>query len=344
MVNIAILGCGAIAQKRHAPAISAFPGASFYAVYDPDETRARELAGQYSSVRAFTELAPLLADPDLDAVSICAPERFHRELAEKSFAAGKHVLLEKPMAMDAVEGRRILSAAEKSGKQFAMAFSQRCYPENLLAKKLIGEGAIGKVLSFRTILANNGAEYSVVKQELKHFYDRNLKNIGGLMLNVCCHRVDLTRFLFDTDFAEVFAFTPTLDKRFADGSLIDREDSAMITARMKNGISGTIWSSWCNYGAGRVDTEIFGSEGAVSVFPDRVELSRAGEETRRFEIKEEDRDPKGFKIVRAFLDTLINGAVPAATGTDGFLCMKTLQAIEESNKEGRWTSPDSVIY
>jgi predicted dehydrogenase len=338
MLNIAILGCGAIAQKRHAPVISNFPGVRLYGVYDPDEKRARDLADRYGA-RPFTALESLLGDSALDAVSICAPERFHRDLSERSFAAGKHVLLEKPMAMDAAEAGRIISAWKNSGKQFIMAFSQRCYPEHRLTKKLLDEGAVGKILSFRTILANPGVEYTVVKQDLHDFYDRNLKNIGGVMLNVGCHRIDLMRWLFDTDFEAVLAFTPALDKRFANGELINREDSAMIIARMKNGIAGTIWSSWCNYGAGRVDTEIFGTGGAISVFSDRVELFRSRGEKEIFPVKEEDRDPNGFLIVRAFLETLVKGVPPVATGTDGYLCMAALAAIEESNREGRWAFP-----
>jgi predicted dehydrogenase len=340
MLNIAILGCGAIAQKRHAPAISSFPGVRLYGVYDPDEKRARNLADQYGA-QSFTVLESLLGDSDLDAVSICAPERFHCDLAERSFTAKKHVLLEKPMAMDAVEAGRIISAWKNSGKQFAMAFSQRCYPEHWLAKKLLGERVVGKVLSFRTILANPGVEYTVVKQDLRDFYDRNLKNIGGVMLSVGCHRVDLMRWLFDTDFEAVLASTPALDKHFANGELIDREDSAMIIARMKNGITGTIWSSWCNYGPGRVDTEIFGTGGAMSVFSDRVELFRSGSEKEIFPVKEEDRDPNGFLIVRAFLETLVKGTPLVATGMDGYLCMAVLAAIEESNREGRWAFPQN---
>jgi len=341
MLNVAILGCGAITQKRHAPAIKGFPGACLYGVYDVDEKRGNDLAEQYGT-RFFNDLESLLGDSAIDAVSICVPEYFHCKLAEQTFAAGKHVLLEKPMAMNAAEGRRIISAWEKSGKQLAMAFSQRCYPEHRLAKKLMAEEAVGKVLSYRTILANSGVEYSVVKQDMTGFYDRNLKNIGGVMLNVGCHRVDLMRYLFDTEFDKVFAFTPTMDKRFANGSLIDREDSAMITAKMKNGITGTMWSSWCNYGPTRVETEIFCSRGVILVFPDRVELLRSGSAPEQLIIKEEDKDPNGLLIVRAFLDTLINGAAPVTTGMDGLKCMKVLEAVGESHKKGRWVTLKNV--
>ncbi|MDR2080231.1 MAG: Gfo/Idh/MocA family oxidoreductase, partial [Treponema sp.] len=220
VLNVAILGCGAIAEKRHAPVISRFKGAALYGLYGPHENRIRELACHYEAVKIFTELEPLLVDPQVKAVSICAPEKFHCELAVKSLEAGKHVLLEKPMAMTVAEAEHIIAARNHAGTLLMIAFSQRCYPQHILARRLLREGAIGQPLSFRTILSNSGVEYAVIQQNTSDFYDRNLANIGGVMLNVGCHRIDLIRFLFDSDFLRVLAYTQAMDKHFSSGKLI----------------------------------------------------------------------------------------------------------------------------
>jgi predicted dehydrogenase len=200
---------------------------------------------------------------------------------------------------------------------------------------MLRDELIGRPLSFRTILANSGVEYTVAQQALGDFYDRNLKNTGGVMLNVGCHRVDLMRFIFDSDFSRVLAFTPTTDKRFADGGLIDREDTAMISAEMKNGVNGSFWITWCNYGPARAEAEFFGSAGFIRAGAEGVDLWR-GQECTHYSIPAEERDPHGFKIVENFLDVLVNGAVPVDSAVDGLECMRVLKAVEESNRKGGW--------
>ena len=102
-MNIAIIGCGAIANMRHAPAVDADPGAVLYAVCDPFRPNADALAEKYHT-RAVYELDEILADPAVDAVIICTPERFHCANVVAALQAGKHVLCEKPLAMNPAEG------------------------------------------------------------------------------------------------------------------------------------------------------------------------------------------------------------------------------------------------
>ena len=152
-LKLALVGCGAIARyhldgiNEHAPRIQVT------AVIDPDSSKAKEYATE-TGATAYASLAEALEDDTFDAVDIMVPHDLHEELALMAFAAGKHVLLEKPMAMTLEASQRILDAAEKARAQFpGLVFmvgeNAQYWPEIVLAKELIDEGAIGEIITAR---------------------------------------------------------------------------------------------------------------------------------------------------------------------------------------------------
>lgn len=335
MVRIGIIGCGAIARKRHAPACQEHAHCEIAGFADASVERAGELAAQYNT-RAYASIEEMLADPTVDAVCVCVPERFHLDVTTRCLRAGKDVLLEKPMAMNLEESEAIARVWRASGRKLMIAFSQRFYGEHVLAHKLIRQGEIGRVISFRTSLSNPGAEYGVLSASAQ-FYDQRLKNIGGVMLNVGCHRVDLIRYLFDAEIEEVLAYTPALDKRFSSGELIDREDHAMVTMKLSNGAAGTMWIAWSNYGATDVDTWIFGEKGTIHTCEGKyVLLNRRNGEEIRYDVMPTRADLDGWGVVNCFLDSVVAGTDVAVSGEDGLACMRVLDAIERSNASGTW--------
>lgn len=337
-MNIAIIGCGAIAVRRHAPAIARHPDAHFYAVCDPVKENADRLAGEYG-VKAFYDIGELLADENVDAVHICTPERFHCSNVVAALRAGKHVLCEKPLAMNKKEAEEIVKVWEASGKKLMVAFSQRMYEEHQIAKKLLDEGAIGKPISFRTKLAHRGAEYAGLSGKTDDFYDKRLAGIGNVMLSVGCHRVDLVKYLFGNRIHRVLAYTPTIDKTYADGTPIEAADHAMIIMELENGLSGTMWVSWCAYGEGEVGTYIYGTEGSISIYekPGVVLRKKDGTVERYETVPNPD---EGGIIVSNFLDMLCGREKAADDGYDGLDCMKVLDAVERADKEGCWITVD----
>lgn len=330
-MNIAIIGCGAIAHKRHAPAVAAHPDANLYAVCDPVKANADSLAETYKA-KAVYDIAQVLADPAVDAVIICTPERFHCANVVAALEAGKDVLCEKPLAMTAEEGRKIVDAWHKSGRQLMVAFGQRLSPEHQMAKKLLQEGRIGKPLAFRTTLAHAGAEYAGMGQPDADFYDKRLAGIGDVMLSVGCHRMDLVAYLFDSRISAVEAATPTLDKRYADGSLIHAADHAMINTELENGVVGSVWISWCDYGARERSTVIYGTEGTMEVCagPGVVIHRRDGESGAYEAASTAD---NWLDITRHFVDVLNGKAQPVCDGSDGLACMLALEAVRTSGSE-----------
>ena len=151
-LTMALVGCGAI-SRMHLLAIRAgAPEIAITAAIDADRERAEALAGE-TGAPAFTSLEDALAHADFDAVDLMLPHDLHEDAALRSFAAGKHVLLEKPMAptLDACD--RILAAWRRAGTVFAVAENTQYWPEVLEARRLLEAGAIGEVVTARASFA-----------------------------------------------------------------------------------------------------------------------------------------------------------------------------------------------
>ena len=149
MFGIGIIGCGKIAQVRHIPEYAAHPEAKLVGFYDINQQRAAELAAKYGG-RAYATVEELLAEPEIQAVSICAANFAHAELTIAALNAGKHVLCEKPMATNLADCEAMVQAADANGKFLMIGHNQRLAKAHSLARKLIVEGLIGDIITFRT--------------------------------------------------------------------------------------------------------------------------------------------------------------------------------------------------
>ena len=124
MVKAAIIGCGKIAQVRHIPEYLEHQAVNLVGFYDLNEKRAEELAEKYGG-KAYGSVEELLADPQIDAVSICTANHTHAELTIKALKAGKHVLCEKPMAITLEECQRMVECAEENHRKLLIGQNQR---------------------------------------------------------------------------------------------------------------------------------------------------------------------------------------------------------------------------
>ena len=141
MLNVAVLGCGKIAQVRHIPEYAANDRVSLAGFYNPTASRAEEMAAKYGG-KVYSSPEELLADPEVEAVSVCAANYAHASLTIASLEAGKHVLCEKPMATTEEDCEAMILAAEKAGKRLLVAQNQRLAKAHVVAKKLLSEGLI----------------------------------------------------------------------------------------------------------------------------------------------------------------------------------------------------------
>lgn len=335
-MNIAIIGCGAIARKRHAPVLNRNKNVCFYAVCDVMKKNADELAEKYG-VKAFYDIDRLLACKELDAVIICTPERFHKDNVIAALKAGKHVLCEKPLALDGREADEVIKQWKKTDRVLMTAFSQRTYRVHTMAKQMICDGMIGTPIFFRTNLTQKGVEYTTLAGAQPDFYDKYLKNIGGALLSIGCHRIDLVRYLFDAQIQQVQAFTSTIDKRYSNGEKIDAEDHALINAKLSNGLAGMIWVSWSNYGSAENETVVYGTEGTLRTFAGKgIQIEHKDGSIEEFDTST---DYDEYQIITEKFINALSGKEPVlADGMDGYWCMKIIDAAKKSNELGRWVS------
>ena len=147
-LRLALVGCGRIAGFHLDGIAQAAPRTRVTAAIDPDPTAAGAIAAR-TGARAYASLAQALADAEFDAVDIMVPHDLHETLATEAFAAGKHVLLEKPMALTLDACERIQAAARRAGTVFMVAENSQYWPDVVRARDLLAGGAIGEAVTAR---------------------------------------------------------------------------------------------------------------------------------------------------------------------------------------------------
>ena len=338
-MKVGIIGCGAIARGRHIPAYLENPHTQLAALYDPVPGRAKQLAEEYNAA-AYENLEEMLRHPGLEAVSVCTPEQYHYDIVIAALQNGKHVLCEKPMAMNAAQAEEMERAAAESGRLLMISHNQRIYEPHWKAKELLEAGTIGRLLSFRTFLSHSGPEQGCGSESERAAYFDRFEGNGGVMLSVGCHRIDLIDWLFGERITSVMAYLQTLDKRKSDGELIRDEDTAMVLLRCESGLSGMLYAGWCTYGCTDRETHIFGTEGVMKLFEDPWSVTvykKSGEKIYYDLSAWAEKGSKGATaIIDRFVECVRDGKEAFVTAREGVRCMRVLDAIAQSGRTGAW--------
>ena len=229
--RFAILGCGLIGDI-HAQAILSHPDAELYAMCDVSAERAGDYASRYGA-RVFTSYDELLADPSVDAVSICTPSGMHADQAIAALRAGKHVLLEKPMALTGRDALRIREAEAESGKLVSVVFQTRYVEDIRYLKSLIEDGRFG-TLAFCDL-------YMKYWRDPTYYSESPWRGTfaidgGGALMNQGIHGVDVMHFLFG-EAKLIGARVKTLVHD------IETEDTAAAVVEYPSGALGVIEAS-----------------------------------------------------------------------------------------------------
>jgi len=154
MYRVALVGSGFIATQKHLPAWKRNARlAGVVALCEVDAKRGKEIAGQFGIPRTYTDLSAMLAAEKLDVVDICTPPRTHAGIAIQALSAGAHVLIEKPMAVDAEECDSIIAAASQARRKICVAHSDLFYSSFLRARQWVSAGKIGTFRGMRIFLS-----------------------------------------------------------------------------------------------------------------------------------------------------------------------------------------------
>ena len=339
MINIGILGCGKIAQVRHIPEYAENPDVKLVGFYNPTKSRAEDMAAKYGGL-AYDTAEELLANPEIDAVSVCAANYAHAALSIQALNAGKHVLCEKPMATTLADCEAMVECAKKNGKFLMIGHNQRLAKAHMEAKRLIDEGLIGNIITFRTSFGHGGPETWAIKPGKDTWFFDKSKAAMGVMADLGVHKTDLIQYLTGQRVVRTTARLVTLDKRGEDGALIGVDDNAVCIYEMSGGAFGTMTASWTYYGAEDNSTVLYGTKGIMRIYDDPahsivVKLADGTMQTYDVEqIQTNDNQTKSG-VIDLWVDCLKNNRAPEISGESALYAMRAVFASIESSQTGK---------
>lgn len=279
-LRMGIIGAGGIAQGRHIPAFQQLhEDVTIVAVSDVNEDTARIVAEKFNISKAYTDYRDMF--DDVDAVTICTPNKFHAEITIAALEAGKHVLCEKPMAMNTAECEAMIQAANESGKVLHIAYHYRFMKDSLAAKNVILADEIGE-----PIVARAKAMRRRKVPGWGVFTNKELQG-GGSLIDWGCHFLDLSLWLLGNP--EPIEVVGTSYNRLSkmpgqinqwgnfNHETFDVDDHVTAYIRFENGASLLFETSWAaNILKDEEGVSISGSKGGIDLFPFQLNQAKHG--------------------------------------------------------------------
>jgi myo-inositol 2-dehydrogenase / D-chiro-inositol 1-dehydrogenase len=317
-LRLAIIGAGVMGADHARIFADEVPGTRLQVICDADDARARSVAEATGAQATKADPEAAIADPQVDAVVIAAPDRFHAPLTLACIAAGKPVLCEKPLSQDIAECRAVLAAEEKRGARLVqIGFMRRFDPSYVEVKRLLAAGDLGKALMFHCVHRNVAPAYDF-RPEMA-------------IANSAPHEFDIARWLLDAEIASVSIFRP--DNGPASPVFMVLATSAGQLVTIEVNISA-------RYGYD-VRGELVGEKGTASLRA--PELATANLDLRRSTAYPADWRPRFREAYRlqniAWTQAIRAGRTPdGASAWDGYCSTAVAEAGLVALREGRTTS------
>ena len=257
MLNFAIYGCGVI-SKTHAIAIRKLEGAQLISCASRSFSTAQVFAAEYG-IRVEQDWNALISCDDIDVICICTPTGTHKALAIDALNAGKHVVLEKPMALDTAECDEIIAAAERANKKITIISQMRTSPDIIRAKELLAQNALGKLILCQLHMCyyREPSYYNILWRGTKSLAG------GGALTNQGVHGVDLLRDLMGP-VKQVQSIVRTLMHD------VEVEDTVAATLEFESGAVGVITASTATAPGYDREIKIYGTRGGFEFKEDKM--------------------------------------------------------------------------
>ncbi len=297
MLNWIVIGVGDITTRRVIPGIQAEPRSSLYGIVTRDPAKAAQFG-----VRVWNTLDEALSDSAVNAVYVATPVFLHAPQTIQSLRAGKHVLCEKPMAMNEPEARTMVRVAEECGKTLGVAYYRRCYPKVQRAKQLLEQGAIGKPvfaeLTNHMWFDGTGSRSWLVDPA---------KAGGGPLFDVASHRIDVLNCLF----GKPLRVSGQLSNAVHHYAV---EDNATVMIEYADGVRGVVDVRWHSK-VSRDECRIRETDGEIEMSPLNGPglISPTGRETL---------PPHAnlhYPMIENFVDAVVGEKPLLASGASSFL-------------------------
>lgn len=337
-LRIGVIGLGI--GKFHIEGYLKHPAAEVSAIADMDEKRLKEIGDQFNIAHRYTSPEEMLEKEKLDIVSVCTPNKFHKPLALAAFAKGCHVLCEKPMAMNACEAEEMLAASKKAGRRLMIDFSYRFNDASYSLKKQVDAGLIGDVYFGRTVWHRRRG-----MPGFGGWFGTKALSGGGPLIDLGVHRLDLALWLMGYP-KPVWVMGSTYNpiasaKAKAEGKTFDVEDLAAASVKFENGAMLIVEASWASNQKKneQMETSLMGTKGGLCQHnvgegyeaEAEIYIEREG---CQFDMMLHPPVPKAEGAFYHFVESIVKDTPHMATGEEGLIVMRILDAIYESAKTG----------
>lgn len=328
-IRFGLAGCGHIG-KVHAAEIAALPGAELAAVCDADPATVQGMACRYG-VPGFSDYAKMLEQKGLDVIAICTPSGLHTEMGVMAARSGRHVLVEKPMALTLEDADRLIETCQKEGVLLSVVLQNRFKPPFQLLKAALEKGRFGRLShAGATIRWNRDQSYF----ESNPWRGKKAGD-GGVMMNQAIHSIDLLQWLMGPA-EQVFAYTATRYRP------IEAEDVGVAALKFRSGALGLIEAASTVYPRNLEETiAVFGEKGTAVIGGVKTG------EIKTWSFAEDDGPPSaavdpvaGKKtghraVLLDLVKALRSGARLAVDGREGRKSLEIVLAIYRSSETGR---------
>jgi predicted dehydrogenase len=314
------VGAGGIARWAHMPVLEKVPGVKMRAMYSTNGARAKTYAMRYHAEYCCTDYNEVLADPNVDLVLVVSRNQHHARQSAQALRAGKHVFVEKPMALTVDECRDVLSAVQESGKSLTVGFNRRFAPYYLEVKSALARRSSPAVINCRVNSPGISGSYWMADP-----------SIGGAILGEACHFVDLMYWLLESEPVSVSAYSLPTDTEEPIG-----QNNIAASFLFADGSIGNL--TYCTVGSktsGGERVEVF-AQGVGVITENFKKLAINGATSRkegRF-FANKGYDPQ----MRSFLSALTGGRPHPVTVVDGIRstlgCLRMLDAARTGEQCG----------
>jgi myo-inositol 2-dehydrogenase / D-chiro-inositol 1-dehydrogenase len=248
-LGIGLVGCGFVTRTFHLPALRGLTDLKVVAVADVDETSLREVAAEFAIGARYRSAEELVQDARVAAVGVCVPPGAHADVVCSALEAGKHVLVEKPLAASLEDATKLVECAERAPGSTMMGFNLRWHRLVRQARSELRSGRIGTAQCVRSVFSDGGLHHPRLPAW------RREPGLGGdVLLDLAVHHFDLWRWLLDDEVRELFAVS---------GDDHRRGGAVTITGRMREGTLVSVTA--LNGSASQHVLEIYGDAGSLTL-------------------------------------------------------------------------------
>jgi len=322
----------------HAESVRRCAEAELFAVASPTTDHARSFAGRWDIPHNFTDHRKMLEMPEIDIVLIGVPNHLHCQIAIDAFAAGKHVIVEKPLCMNLKEADDMIAAGKKAGRKLMYA-EELCFaPKYVRLKQLLDSGALGHATLLKQSEKHDGPHAA-------HFWDVK-RSGGGVTMDMGCHAIEFFRWMLGRPkIKTVFAQMSTQ----VHGDKTIGEDNSILLLEFETGVIALAEESWTKLGGMDDRAEVYGSKGvayanllqgnSIQTYSTQgydYAVEKAGTTTGWSYTIYEEAWNYGFpQEISHFVDCVLHDKQPLVTGEDGRAVLEAVFAAYESAGTGQ---------